>query len=172
MVARRYCDNIEQLRRIGFETNDRGHNRPKACCLSVESRKGACIERELLFLSNYGFARVRSICFPRELRKAARRKAVGSIPRAKLAALQNLLACPPLTLIIDNNGRSYSEGNHNRSVVRAAKTLARYARAKSGVLELTDNSGLPAYQTASRSQASLTSLQRAIDAGRLTSWRF
>src|ERR1700730_5066578 len=31
----------------------------------------------------------------------------------------------------------------------------------------------PAYhQTASRSQASLTSLQRAIDAGRLTSWRF
>jgi hypothetical protein len=59
------------------------------------------------------------------------------------AALQNLLACPPLTLIIDNNGRSYSEGNHNRSVVRAAKTLARYARAKSGVLELTDNSGLP-----------------------------
>jgi hypothetical protein len=84
MVARRYRDNIEQLRRIGFETIDRGHNRPKARCLSVDSRKGACIERELPFLSNYGLAPVRSIHLSHALRTGARPRAVGSIPNAIL----------------------------------------------------------------------------------------
>jgi hypothetical protein len=50
----------------------------------VESRKGACVERELLFLSNYGFARVRSIHLSHALRTGARPKAVGSIPNAIL----------------------------------------------------------------------------------------
>jgi isocitrate/isopropylmalate dehydrogenase len=47
MVERGYSDHIEWFCRIGFETDDRGHNCPKACCVSVGLRKKEFIEREL-----------------------------------------------------------------------------------------------------------------------------